>query len=318
MRSPADPLADLRGRNVLVIASTGGHLEQAVRWSARLRLGPGSRFVTFENEQSQSLLALKPHDFVPYMAPRDTVGLARALPRVFRLTRAHRFDAVLTTGAGLALAGYLPALLHRIPFFYIESVSRFEGASLTGNILARLPAARTFTQHASYGSRRWTVVDSLLADYQPESRDIPARPGTFFVSLGTIRPYRFEALVRGVVASLEPADRVTWQLGVTDGGELPGTVHKSVSATEFDDHATAADVVICHAGVGTILRLLELGISPIVVPRLHRRNEHVDDHQLQVASTLARLGLVTMIDAEALSSEVVHTARPSIRRSSTE
>ena len=46
--------------------------------------------------------------------------------------------------------------------------------------------------------------------------------------------------------------------------------------------ARAADVVITHSGVGTILQLLGDGISPVVVPRRKQHGEHVDDHQLQI------------------------------------
>jgi UDP-N-acetylglucosamine transferase subunit ALG13 len=42
---------------------------------------------------------------------------------------------------------------------------------------------------------------------------------------------------------------------------------------------------------------------PIVVPRLHRLGEHVDDHQLDLTTTLSRAGAVEVLgDDESLES----------------
>lgn len=49
----------------------------------------------------------------------------------------------------------------------------------------------------------------------------------------------------------------------------------------------AADVVVSHAGVGSILCAIEAGHTPVVFPRLRRYSEAVDDHQVELAVALA-------------------------------
>jgi UDP-N-acetylglucosamine transferase subunit ALG13 len=51
-----------------------------------------------------------------------------------------------------------------------------------------------------------------------------------------------------------------------------------------------ADIVVCHAGVGTTLLCLGLGKIPIVFPRQSGYHEHVDDHQIQFAQKMEKLG----------------------------
>lgn len=53
-----------------------------------------------------------------------------------------------------------------------------------------------------------------------------------------------------------------------------------------------AKVIITHAGAGTILDILMLGKKPIVVPRLKKFGEHIDDHQLEIVRALEERGLV--------------------------
>jgi UDP-N-acetylglucosamine transferase subunit ALG13 len=53
-----------------------------------------------------------------------------------------------------------------------------------------------------------------------------------------------------------------------------------------------AEAVICHSGVGTIMTALGFGRIPIVVPRLARFGEHVDDHQVDIATAFAARRLV--------------------------
>ena len=52
-----------------------------------------------------------------------------------------------------------------------------------------------------------------------------------------------------------------------------------------------ADVVVCHAGAGTLLQVFQAGKIPVVVPRKAYR-EHVDDHQLELTEALAAEGRV--------------------------
>jgi UDP-N-acetylglucosamine transferase subunit ALG13 len=60
----------------------------------------------------------------------------------------------------------------------------------------------------------------------------------------------------------------------------------------------AARVVVTHAGVGSVLLALEHDKRPVVVARLHRFGEAVDDHQQAFAERLAREGLVRLVDLE--------------------
>jgi UDP-N-acetylglucosamine--N-acetylmuramyl-(pentapeptide) pyrophosphoryl-undecaprenol N-acetylglucosamine transferase len=88
--------------------------------------------------------------------------------------------------------------------------------------------------------------------------------------------------------------------GETQRAELPGRVYSQVGVSDFEQLARTADVVVTHAGVGTLLQLLEWGIFPLVVPRLRRRGEHVDDHQCQIGELLAAEGVAHVVDPASL------------------
>jgi UDP-N-acetylglucosamine transferase subunit ALG13 len=55
-----------------------------------------------------------------------------------------------------------------------------------------------------------------------------------------------------------------------------------------------ADLVISHAGVGSIMCALRAGHVPIVFPRLARYGETVDDHQVELARALDERGTVVL------------------------
>jgi UDP-N-acetylglucosamine transferase subunit ALG13 len=56
-----------------------------------------------------------------------------------------------------------------------------------------------------------------------------------------------------------------------------------------------AETVIGHAGAGTILLACKMGHVPVVMPRLKRLGETVDDHQLEFALALEETGQVTVV-----------------------
>jgi UDP-N-acetylglucosamine transferase subunit ALG13 len=52
----------------------------------------------------------------------------------------------------------------------------------------------------------------------------------------------------------------------------------------------AATAVVCHGGTGSVMLARSLGRKPIVVPRVKRYGENVDDHQVDFARRLLGLG----------------------------
>ena len=307
-------LQELRGGKTLLVASTGGHLAQLHRIAEQCDLAEGSTWVTFDSPQSASLLDGERREFVDYVAPRDYRGVLRSWRFFNDLLRRENFDSVVSTGAGVALASHLCAASRGYHPIYIESVSRFDGPSLTGRLLSRVPQVRTYCQHAAWKSARWRHEFSVL-DLYSSVLTPPAAVRRVFVTLGTIRPYRFDALVNAVKKALPSNVAVTWQLGETDRRDLPGSVHQMMSADQFTRAASEADVVITHAGVGTPSSSSCRMVPTLAVPRDARRGEHVDDHQFQVARELSGRQLITSAQVDDLDEGLIRTAagrRPSL------
>ena len=110
-----------------------------------------------------------------------------------------------------------------------------------------------------------------------------------FVTVGTHRA-PFARLMEALGAL--PAHELVVQHGYSPP---PPGVREAVDFLGFGDvldRIRAADVVVMHAGVGSILLARREGHLPIVVPRLHRRGEHVDDHQVELTEALAVEGQV--------------------------
>jgi UDP-N-acetylglucosamine--N-acetylmuramyl-(pentapeptide) pyrophosphoryl-undecaprenol N-acetylglucosamine transferase len=306
----AGPL-DLAEGKVLFVASTGGHLTELHHLAPAMRPGPDSVWVTFDSEQSTSLLRDADVRFVPYVSPRGYRGTARSIGLIGEVIRAEKPVAVVSTGAGVAVSAFIAARMRGIPCHYIESVSRLEGPSVTGRIVSALRLARTYTQHTGWAGRRWRPYPSVLSEFEAlpaESGDSPAGNPRLFVTVGTIRPYRFDALVDAVLATgLADGDTV-WQLGSTTRTDLPGHVVTTMTDEDFRRCCVEADVVITHAGVGTVMTLLELGIYTVVVPRRAARREHVDDHQTQIAELLADTALSDVHEVDDIRAESVRRA----------
>ena len=291
------------GRRILFVASAGGHLTELHRLSQHMAHSSKSIWLTFDSPQSRSLLQGSAIMFVPYVSPRDIKGVIRTWIYVARLLRKEHFDEVVSTGAAVAVGAFLGARAHPIQRTYIESIARVHRPSLTGRLISLFRLADLRTQTTTFGSRRWTSHPSVLKDFESFERAITERqfPLRVFVTVGTIRPYRFDELLKSVRSCARVSElEVTWQTGVTDALDLPGVVHSVVDPETFRRLALEADVVVTHAGVGSLLVLFEMGIFPVVVPRRADRREHVDDHQLELAEIVKQRGLGLVVDAQEL------------------
>ncbi|MBP2437058.1 glycosyltransferase [Microbacterium amylolyticum] len=307
-----DPrFADVFGTRpkILWVASSGGHVAQAHRIERLLGVNEQSMWITFDVPQTRSLLAGRRVVHVDYVAPRDMRAAVRAAKQIRRTAKAEHFDFVVSTGAAIGFFGLpMVALTGKVPVVYIESLARSQGPSLTGKIMRAAPRIRTYTQYPSWEGGSWSYTGTILDSFDSRAAESKHDVRKIFVTLGTIRPYRFDRLVDAVLKVLEPTDEVTWQLGVTERSDLPGAVHAELPGEEMNRLMAESDVIVTHAGVGSILASLELGKSPIVAVRRGAHSEHVDDHQQFIAEVVAARGLALSLDLDNPSRRTFETA----------
>ncbi len=291
----------------LLVASTGGHLEELFRLKDRLTPAvDDAEWVTFDTSQSRSLLADATVHHVRYVAPRAYAAAIATLVDAHRILRAHRYDRVVSTGAGVAIPLLTAARMRGIPCHYIESAARSEGPSFTGSLVSRLPGVRLYTQYQRWASRRWNYRGSLFDQFEVGSTTSGSAPeaNRVVVTLGTMETYGFrralERLVKLLPEVLAPDAEVLWQVGVTDASGLGIEGRVSVPAHELRAAIDDADLVIAHSGVGSALTALEAGHSPVLLPRSHAHAEHVDDHQQLIGSELKSRGLAVCRDPDDL------------------
>lgn len=101
-----------------------------------------------------------------------------------------------------------------------------------------------------------------------------------FVTVGSQLP--FDRMVHAVDAWAKRTGRtdVVAQVGTTDAP--PATLQSvvSMSPSEFDAHIDRADVVVGHAGTGTIMAALTAGKPVVVLARREGLGETRNDHQV--------------------------------------
>ena len=84
-------------------------------------------------------------------------------------------------------------------------------------------------------------------------------------------------------------DKVIAQVG--KGSYKPRKIERTFkfkSWKEINELNKKADMIISHAGAGTIMTALRYHKPLICMPRLKDLGEHTDNHQLEVASTLEK------------------------------
>ena len=296
----------------LLVAATGGHLEQLYRLSGRFIPKSGAVvWVTHEDAQSRSLLADQELHTVPYVPPRGYREVARVVPMAHRILRAGKFDRLVSTGAGLALPFFLAARARGLQCHYIESAARADGPSLTGRVVARMPGVHRYTQYERWSSSKWRYRGSLFDSFQVE--EMPEPPiRKVVVTLGTMRTYSFRRLVDRLLVVLpevvDPGADILWQVGATPADSIPGRVAASFPNVELRAAIAEADLVVAHAGIGSAITALELGKRPVLVPRRPQWGEHVDDHQSLIARELTQRHLSVTCEADELTSEDLRLA----------
>lgn len=107
----------------------------------------------------------------------------------------------------------------------------------------------------------------------------------------------FDRLVR---AADEMAYKMEEPVTIQYGSAAYEPLHTSRSfrfttSQEMEELASQARLIVMHAAAGSLILALRLGKPLVVVPRLRKYKEVMDDHQIQLANALAEQKRVVQV-----------------------
>ncbi|MDI6644160.1 MAG: PssE/Cps14G family polysaccharide biosynthesis glycosyltransferase [Methanobacteriaceae archaeon] len=117
-----------------------------------------------------------------------------------------------------------------------------------------------------------------------------------FVTVGT-HNQGFERLIKKmdeIAPNLD--DEVIMQIGYTDYNPKNVEWFKFLEYNDINNLYDKADLIVSHAGAGTLLDSLNYQKPIIVVPRLKKFGEIIDDQQLELAEALGKRNRVISIN----------------------
>lgn len=116
------------------------------------------------------------------------------------------------------------------------------------------------------------------------------------VVLGT-QKFQFNRLLKEIDRLIEQNkinEEVFAQIGHSDYKPKNYDAVDFLDKDIFEKKVSSCDILITHSGVGSIISGINKGKPIIVVPRLKKYNEHVDDHQLEIAKAFSQKNYVLL------------------------
>lgn len=132
-----------------------------------------------------------------------------------------------------------------------------------------------------------------------------------FVSVGT-QKFQMDRLLREIdelAKNKLSGERVFAQTGNSSYSPENYEYKPFLSADEFEQRVKNCDLLITHSGVATIIAGVKAEKPVIVVPRLSKFGEHVDDHQLEIAKAFCEQNFVLMCGEDESLAECIDEAR---------
>ena len=120
-----------------------------------------------------------------------------------------------------------------------------------------------------------------------------------FVTVGTDMPFNRMVRVVDEWARASNRDDVFAQIGETEWQPAHIAWGKFLQPPEFARRFGEAEVVVAHAGMGTILSALQYEKPILVMPRRASLGEQRNEHQLATARHLSELGKINVAMDEA-------------------
>jgi UDP-N-acetylglucosamine transferase subunit ALG13 len=129
-----------------------------------------------------------------------------------------------------------------------------------------------------------------------------------FVTVGSLFPFDRLILAADAVAAAHPELEFFAQVGDSEVKPAHMRFAKLLDRGEFKALTSRARVLVAHAGMGSIITAMELGIPIIIVPRRFDQGEHNTDHQAATAHALGDRDGIIVCEDEAKLGDLIQAA----------
>lgn len=290
---------------ICLSAAGGGHFRQLLDIEDLWARYP--HFIVTENTVlTRALSNREDIENVPHFALGQVrIGKGLAMVRAaaasclasFRIVLRRRPDIVITTGSGSQFFIVLWARLLGSKIVLIDSFARFHAPSKFARLAAPMAHIRIAQSEAS--ARRWAgskTFDPLEVEPSPQQ----PKERLIFATVGATLPFkRLERAIVELKRSGRIPERVVLQVGRSTERHEPVAgleIVEDLPFGELQDLLERADVVVCHAGTGSIITALSKSCGVVAMPRSLKHGDHYDNHQEEIAGVFANRGLIQTAD----------------------
>jgi|GEM_PF-424161 len=217
----------------------------------------------------------------------------RNLWRSVKIVRQFRPNFVISTGASSAtLVCYAAKYFTKSKIIYIETAANISTRSFAGKLSHRIVDLFIVQYKQLQKLYSGSKYGGLIFNIKPKR--IYTDDEYIFVQLGT-QQNQFSRLL-DELEKLNLPDKIIVQSGHTNFKSRKMSIQPFVDAKQYQKLLAGAKIVITHAGVASIVQSLALNKPTIVVPRMAKFHEHLNDHQSQIADYFAKTGHIIKVD----------------------
>lgn len=276
---------------VLVVASAGGHLTQAM-----CAAGMCNNIILVSNKKNILDKRIKKTYAILDTQKNFFIHFCNIFYAFFLLIK-ERPKVVFSTGGPIVLPFALICKFLPVRFVYMDTLSRVVELSNTGRLIRKFRLYNSFfcqwekialRNNVQYIGKCFDILGE--EKYELTTRSVESIP-TILVTVGT-NQYDFSRLFENLYDQpLYNNEKVHWVIQAAHNklARMPanGRVVSMISRDEMELLVKDASLVISHCGIGSINLMLSYQKRVIFLPRVKRFREFSDDHQLQIASEVA-------------------------------
>lgn len=294
----------MTNRKILIIASAGGHLTQALCASSKVQdivLVTTRDLVKDKRiKKVYTIWGTQKNPFIHF------INIFYAIYVILR----ERPHTVFSTGSPIVLPFALVCKFMPLRFVYLDTLSRVIELSNTGKLILKYKLYDEFMSqwenmateyNLEYHGKTFDLEGKTDAVIEPLEQ--PETP-LVLVTMGT-NTYPFHRLIE-YLASLniyhDPNVRWFIQTGGFEVRVKPqnGEIVDMTTRDKMEQLVKQSSLVISHCGIGSINQMLTYQKKVIFFPRIEKLGEFSDDHQLQIARELNNPNITVVFPGDEL------------------